>query len=100
MLTQHSRDSKLLENLISYLGCGYCSSPLGYNCTRFVVTKFSDITEKILPFFDKYPLVGAKRQDYLSFVKVAVLMQAKANLTKEGLEQIKQIKVGMNIVGV
>ena len=66
----------------------------------FVVTKFSDITEKIIPFFDKYPLVGAKRQDYLSFVKVAELMQAKAHLTKEGLEQIKQIKVGMNRVGV
>jgi hypothetical protein len=32
----------------------------------------------------------------LSFVKVAELMKAKVHLTQSGLEQIKQIKSGMN----
>jgi hypothetical protein len=63
---------------------------------NFVVSRFSDITEKIIPFFDKYPLVGVKRLDYLDFVKVAELMKEKAHLTAEGLEQIRVIKAGMN----
>ncbi len=51
---------------------------------------------KIIPFLDNYPLLGAKRQDYFDFCKVASLMKTKAHLTNEGLEQIKQIKSGMN----
>jgi hypothetical protein len=38
----------------------------------FIVSSFSDISEKIVPFFDKYPLVGSKRQDYLDFLKVVL----------------------------
>lgn len=34
--------------------------------------------------------------DYLDFVKVVELMKSKAHLTKDGLEEIKQIKSGMN----
>lgn len=60
------------------------------------MARFSDMNEKIIPFFDKYPLVGCKRQDYLDFVKVAKLMNEKAHLTQEGLEQIRVIKSGMN----
>jgi len=47
---------------------------------------------KIIPYFDKYPLVGSKQQDYLDFVRVAKLMASKAHLTLEGIEEIKQIK--------
>jgi hypothetical protein len=39
-----------------------------------------DINNVIIPFFEKYPLVGAKRQDYLDFVKVAELMETKTHL--------------------
>ena len=58
--------------------------------------KFSDISEKIIPLFEKYTLQGVKAKEYEDFKKVAVLIKYKAHLTKEGLEQIKQIKAGMN----
>lgn len=35
----------------------------------WVVTRLSDITDKILPFFDKYPLQGSKALDYADFRK-------------------------------
>jgi len=59
-------------------------------CQNFLITNI------IIPFFVKYPLVGAKRQDYLDFCKVAELMKNKAHLTPEGLAQIREIKAGMN----
>jgi hypothetical protein len=37
---------------------------------NFMVNTFSDIYKNIIPFMDKYPLLGAKLQDYLDFVKV------------------------------
>jgi len=95
-LTQHSRDEALVKSLVNYLGCGRYYLVSGRNEGYFIVSSFSDISEKIIPFFEKYPLVGAKLQDYLDFVKVAELMRSKAHLTKDGLEEIKQIKSGIN----
>lgn len=61
-----------------------------------MVTKFSDIYEKIIPFFQKYPIVGVKALDYADFCKAAELMKIKAHLTASGLEQIGQLKTGIN----
>jgi hypothetical protein len=51
------------------------------------VGKFSDIEEKIIPFFQKYLLQGTKRGDLCKVVK---LMKSQTHLTSEGLEQIKK----------
>jgi len=69
---------------------------MGGDCVDFVATKFSDITNIILPFFSKYPLHGSKRLDFLDFLRVVDIMQSKAHITGEGLELIRTIKSGMN----
>ena len=56
----------------------------------------SDITEKIIPLFEKYPIIGVKKENFYDFCKVAELMKKKAHLTKEGLEQIREIRKNMN----
>lgn len=61
-----------------------------------MVKKLSDVTEKIIPFLDKYPLEGYKRLNYDDFVKVAILIKDKRHLIREGLEQIRKIKAGTN----
>ncbi len=96
-ITQDSRENEILTSLERYLGCGsnYKQSTSG-TVKDFIVTKFSDITDKIIPFFDKYPLLGSKRKDFEDFKKVAELMKNKAHLTREGLLLIKEIKKGMN----
>jgi len=62
----------------------------------FYVSKYTDITEKIIPFFDLYPILGVKALDFEDFKKVAKLMSNSAHLNLEGLKQIKQIQIGMN----
>ena len=57
---------------------------------------FSDITEKIIPFYKKYPIVGVKVLDFNDFGKIAEMIKDKKHLTKEGLEEIKKIKSRMN----
>ena len=94
-LAQHSRDSEILISLKNYIGCGAVNKHFE-NAVMFTTTKFSDITEKILPFFDKYKIIGVKFQDYQDLKEVANLMKKKAHLTTEGLENIRVIKAGMN----
>jgi hypothetical protein len=41
-------------------------------------------------------VIGVKRENFYDFCKVAELMKEKAHLTKEGLEQIREIRHNMN----
>ena len=63
-----------MKSLISYLDCGKYKQPSGYDSGEFVVQMFSDLDEKIIPFFEKYPLVGDKLQDF-SYFKIAASPQ-------------------------
>ena len=94
-LAQHSRDSKLLTSLQNLLGYGSVNKH-SQNAVMFTTTKFSDFMECLIPFFDKYKIIGVKSQDYQDLKKVAQLMENKAHLTIEGLEDIRKIKAKMN----
>ena len=78
-----------------------------------MVSKFSDITDKLIPktaggrlgfsrlagletLFQEYPLHGVKRLDFEDFCRTAELIQNKTHLTAEGLELIRVIKSGIN----
>ena len=86
----------LLKNIIAALGCGGYYTRSNSNCGDFIVEKFSDIIEKVIPFFEKHPIHGIKKENFHDFKKVALLIKDKVHLTKEGLEQIQNIKSGMN----
>lgn len=93
-LTQHSRDEALMRSLIGYFGYGKVY--FNREAVDFIVQKFSDLDNKVIPFFDKYPIVGLKSLDFKDFCRVAELMKQKKHLTQSGLEQIRKIKEGMN----
>lgn len=95
-ITQHSRDSVLMESLVKYMGCGRYNPVHSRDEVYFTVNTFTDIYKNIIPFMVKHPLLGTKQQDYLDFVKVAELMKSKNHLTIEGLAKIEEIKSNMN----
>jgi hypothetical protein len=85
-----------MESLVKYLGCGKIYKKSSVPVVDFEVKKLSDITDKIIPFFKKYPLQGVKKQNFEDFCKVASLIKSGAHLTKSGLDEIRKIKSGMN----
>ena len=103
IITQHTRDEKLIKSFISYLGCGRYkdryklrSRSSEVNAGNYIVTRFVDHIEKIIPFFDQYPIIGVKSLNYADFKKVAEIIKTGDHLSQEGLEQIRKIKEGMN----
>jgi hypothetical protein len=83
-----------MRSFIEYFGCGvvYSSS----NAIYFRVFNFQDIVNKIIPFFKEHKIQGVKLKDFQDFCKVAELMKEGKHLTAEGLDQIREIKAGMN----
>lgn len=97
-ISQHSRDSSLLNIIKDYLGCGVIENvSTRPNITNFAVYKFSDLLGKIIPFFEKNPLLGTKFLDYQDFCKVIILKERGAHLTEHGNNKICIIKKGMNL---
>jgi len=94
-VTQHIRDTSFIKSLKTFFGCGR-SEPSGRNGISFRVSKIKDIVSIIVPFFEKYPLLGSKSKDFLDWKEVVKIMESKSHLTPEGLSKIKEIKSGMN----
>ena len=63
-ITQHKRDELFMKNLIEYFNCGNFFVNKNRDVFYFRVSKFSDITDKIIPFFKKYPILGVKALDF------------------------------------
>jgi hypothetical protein len=87
-ISQHVRDKELMKSFIDYLDCGVISK----NSTwiDYTVISYNDLIFKIIPFFDKYKIIGVKLQDYLDFKRVAELMKTKDHLTTLGLEKLRR----------
>jgi hypothetical protein len=96
-VTQHVRDEKLLTKFIDLLGCGKIEkASTRPDAVNYRVNKFSDIKDKIIPFFQSYPLRSIKGWDFLDFIKAVDIVAVKGHLTSEGLKKINSLKSGMN----
>jgi hypothetical protein len=80
----------------NFVGTRYKYIDIRENSVSFQISKFSDITNIIIPFFDKYPILGQKALDFEDFKNVSLLMKNNEHLTKEGFLKILTIKEGMN----
>jgi hypothetical protein len=60
-ITQHSRDELLMKSLIKFFDCGNISK--SSNVYRYRVSKISNLTNKIIPFF----LPAGCRQQKISY---------------------------------
>lgn len=93
-ITQHTRDDMLIKSLIDYFGCGkYRERGLAGD---YLVYKLSDLTDIIIPFFDKYPILGVKSLEFNDFKLVSDMMKKKEHLTAKGVNDIIKIQSNMN----
>jgi len=91
-------DREILDRIKEALDCGniYYLNYEKYKKWRphykYKVSNIKDISQKIIPFFKKYPLQAKKKHSFELFSKVAELMLKKNHLTSEGIERIKSLK--------
>ena len=95
-ITQHFKDVLLMNKIKNILNCGFITKDSKRNTIIFKISNFEDVYYKIIPIFNKHKIIGVKLLDYLDFCLAAELINKKAHLTLEGLEEIKKIKSRMN----
>ncbi len=76
-------DFVLLEKIKDALGCGSISFTKNKNQARYQVGDLNELKDKIMPFFNKYPLLGKKKDDFVLWSEaVNILHKYKINRKK------------------
>jgi len=96
-ITQHNRDTLLMERIVTYLGCGSVKKR-NTEAVDFKLNKFELLNNIIIPFFQKYPLQSAKNIDFQSFIEAASIIKSKPSRqwTAENFKKITNIQSIMN----
>ena len=58
-----------------------------------------DLTRRIVPHFERYPLVGVKRNDFMIFAEVCRQVHSNAHLNGDVLRTIIEMAYEMNPSG-
>ena len=76
-----------MKSLTRYFNCG--NVYLRGDALDLKVQKFEDLINKIIPFFQLYPILGAKSKYFDDLCKVASIIKNNEHLTEHGIEKIK-----------
>src|SRR5215218_10303018 len=96
-VSQNGERAQVLEVIRSRLGCGYIKA----NSKRdralvFVVRNRKDLLERVIPFFERCPLLSTKRAEFERFARVVRSMALGNHRTQAGFEALLQEALSMN----
>lgn len=66
------------------------------NVSDYRVSSIKDLTTRIVPHFEKYPLISQKWADFILFKQIIDLINQKEHLKPEGLQKIVNLRASMN----
>ena len=96
-ISLNQRDRELLNQIKAFFGnVGTIREDKSGNAVKYAVENVKDLTNVIIPFFTKYPLLTQKAVDFKLFVLILNLISKGVHLTPEGLQQIINFKASMN----
>ena len=90
------RDRVILALFKQHLKCGTMRSrPDGV--WYYEVNNFTALVENVIPFFDRFSFLSAKKQrDFAKFKQIALLTRDGRHQTKSGIGEILEIRRDMN----
>jgi hypothetical protein len=95
-LNVSQKDQTILALLKEHMQCGtirYKSDGVWF----FEVNNLDAICENVIPFFNKFSFLSAKKKrDFAIFKRMASLMVARKHLTKEGITELLKLRKKMN----
>lgn len=99
-VSQNAERATVLETLRAVLECGRIvendRSRASDRTHVFVVRRRRDLVERIIPFFERNPLLSEKRVEFGTFRAILQAMMAKEHLERRGFERLVRLAFAMN----
>lgn len=78
-------------------GCGFMRRDYSDKTLKYEVRSLDDLVTKVVPHFEKYPLLSSKHKDFLLFRKeICLLMRRDEHRNVKGLQKILTLAFRMN----
>ena len=91
------KDQVILSIFKKHLKCGTIRERKNDGIWYYEVNNFNAIQTNIIPFFNRFGFLSAKKKrDFSKFKQIAKLIQNEDHLTIEGIEKILEIRKEMN----
>lgn len=98
-ISQKSNSKDCIAAFVEFFGCGAIRYSRSDGTWKYETRNLSDIVNKVIPFFIKYPLKTYKKNDFHLFSEICFLMQQNQHKNFIGLEQILRKAYDMNQSG-
>jgi hypothetical protein len=96
-LSLNARDLRLLKDLQAFFGCGWIRESKGDRTFKYEVRSIDDLTDAILPHFERFPLRGYKARSCAGFRRVCRMIEQGDHLQRDGLREMIGIAYQMNL---
>ena len=94
---------KTLKEIQKYFDCGYIKANHAKRANDdtyvYVVRQREDLKNKIIPFFERYPLLSIKQKSFRLFAKIIEMVIKGKHRTNGGIKQIIKLAYQMNANG-
>ena len=98
-LSLNQRDLDLLQRVHAHFDCGAIRYSRSDRTYKYESRSISDLTRRIVPHFERYPLVGVKRNDFVIFADICRKVRANAHLNGIAVRTIIEMAYEMNPSG-
>jgi hypothetical protein len=96
-VSQNGDRREVLDLIQIRLGCGYIKrNGRKDRAMVFVVRNREDLLGKVIPFFEKVPLISSKRKEFETFATIVRAMAAGAHLGESGFSELLNLGISMN----
>ena len=99
-VSQNPERAEVLKLIQRVLGCGYIKAnhpgSLRDQSVVLVVRNRRNLVERVVPFFEQFPLRSSKQLEFQTFAIIVRSMERGEHLTKAGMTQILRQAFAMN----
>ena len=99
-VSQNSERAELIQLLPHVFGGGSIRPDRSDKTLKFEIRSLDLLVERVVPFFEAFPLMSSKRNDFQHFKSVCCLMTQRAHLTPQGIIAITELVERMNSSGL
>ena len=99
-VSQNPERAHVLELLKTTLQCGSIRANDAHRQSDrtlvFVVRRRADLINRVIPFFQRNPLLSEKQKDFERFTEIVLAMEAREHGTRAGLRRLAMVASSMN----
>jgi hypothetical protein len=98
-VSQNGDRAEVLQLLLSHFACGSIRPDRSDRTLKWETRRLEDLLERVIPHFERFPLLSGKRLDFERFAVICRLLAERAHRSRSGLARIVELARVMNPSG-